>query len=303
VVFLTDSCFSQAEAFTLFKETIVGHKMSEVARRAGVSKATVSRVLNKTHTIAPATEQRVLEVVRQLNYHKNVHAQRLATGRSALLGLVISEITNPYFPEIIRGFQAEAWEREFDVILCNTEYSSQRSQSVIQKLIESDGEEFSEEIAEALADTKRRKERFVQGMNATLREVLSSVEKVPADIFFDDYFRLTAPRIAEVFAERTGVLEACRDRGIEGLLEIRSVRTAIVIALSCRYGQTFEGSPLSLADSIDYLHAPAAAATAEVFVCDDSHLRDALARVGLDNFRVMSMAEFLTASGTSDAAD
>jgi hypothetical protein len=173
----------------------------------------------------------------------------------------------------------------------------------IAELIESDGEEFSEEIAEALADTKRRKERFVQGMNATLREVLSSVEKVPADIFFDDYFRLTAPRIAEVFAERTGVLEACRDRGIEGLLEIRSVRTAIVIALSCRYGQTFEGSPLSLADSIDYLHAPAAAATAEVFVSDDSHLRDALARVGLDNFRVMSMAEFLTASGTSDAAD
>ncbi|MEA2679425.1 MAG: hypothetical protein QOK03_1147 [Candidatus Binataceae bacterium] len=173
----------------------------------------------------------------------------------------------------------------------------------IAELIESDGEEFSEEIAEALADTKRRKERFVQGMNATLREVLLSVEKVPADIFFDDYFRLTAPRIAEVFAERTGVLEACRDRGIEGLLEIRSVRTAIVIALSCRYGQTFEGSPLSLADSIDYLHAPAAAATAEVFVSDDSHLRDALARVGLDNFRVMSMAEFLTASGTSDAAD
>jgi hypothetical protein len=173
----------------------------------------------------------------------------------------------------------------------------------IAELIESDGEEFSEEIAEALADTKRRKGRFVQGMNATLREVLSSVEKVPADIFFDDYFRLTAPRIAEVFAERTGVLEACRDRGIEGLLEIRSVRTAIVIALSCRYGQTFEGSPLSLADSIDYLHAPAAAATAEVFVSDDSHLRDALARVGLDNFRVMSMAEFLTASGTSDAAD
>jgi DNA-binding LacI/PurR family transcriptional regulator len=112
--------------------------MREVATRAGVSKATVSRVLSKTHTIAPETERRVLEVVRQLNYHKNVHARRLATGRSDLFGLVISEISNPYFPEIIRGFQAEAWDRGLDVVLCNTEYRSQRSQSVIQKLIESD---------------------------------------------------------------------------------------------------------------------------------------------------------------------
>lgn len=116
----------------------MGHTMREVARRAGVSPATVSRVLNKTQYISPKTEQRVLEVVRQLNYFKNVHARRLATGRSDLLGLVISEIANPYFPEIIRGFQAEAWERGLDVLLCNTEYKPQRIQSVVRKLIESD---------------------------------------------------------------------------------------------------------------------------------------------------------------------
>ena len=114
------------------------HTMSEVARRAGVSKATVSRVLNKTQSIAPETERRVLEIVQQLNYHKNVHARRLATGRSDLFGLVISEITNPYFHEIIRGFQAEAWDRGFDVVLCNTEYTARQNQSAIQKLIESD---------------------------------------------------------------------------------------------------------------------------------------------------------------------
>ena len=98
----------------------------------------VSRVLNKTHYISPETEQRVLDVVRQLSYFKNVHARRLATGQSDLFGLVISEIANPYFPEIIRGFQAAAWERGFDVLLCNTEYNPQRTRSVIRKLIESD---------------------------------------------------------------------------------------------------------------------------------------------------------------------
>lgn len=116
----------------------MGHTMREVARRAGVSPATVSRVLNKTHSISPQTEQRVLDVVRQLNYYKNVHARRLSTGQSNLFGLVISEITNPYFPEIIRGFQAAAWDRGFDVLLLNTEYHQARTESVMRKLIESD---------------------------------------------------------------------------------------------------------------------------------------------------------------------
>ena len=116
----------------------MGHTMREVAKRAGVSPATVSRVLNKTHYISAETEQRVLEVVRQLNYYKNVHARRLATGQSDLPGLVISEIANPYFPEIIRGFQASAWDRGLDVLLCNTEYDQSRTKSVIRKLIESD---------------------------------------------------------------------------------------------------------------------------------------------------------------------
>ena len=80
----------------------------------------------------------MLEVVHQLNYYKNVHARRLATGRSDLFGLVISEIANPYFPEIIRGFQAAAWDRGFDVLLLNTEYLQARTESVIRKLIESD---------------------------------------------------------------------------------------------------------------------------------------------------------------------
>jgi DNA-binding LacI/PurR family transcriptional regulator len=116
----------------------MSHTMRDVAERAGVSPATVSRVLNKTQYISPNTEQRVLEVVRELNYHKNVHARRLSTGQSNLFGLVISEIANPYFPEIIRGFQAPAWDRGFDVLLLNTEYSPARTESVIRKLIESD---------------------------------------------------------------------------------------------------------------------------------------------------------------------
>src|SRR5258707_4852265 len=116
----------------------MGHTMREVAKRAGVSPATVSRVLNKTHYISVETQRRVLEVVGQMKYFKNVHARRLATGRSDLFGLVISEIANPYFPEVIRGFQASAWDRGFDVLLCNTQYDQARTKSILRKLIESD---------------------------------------------------------------------------------------------------------------------------------------------------------------------
>jgi DNA-binding LacI/PurR family transcriptional regulator len=116
----------------------MAHTMREVARRAGVSLATVSRVLNNTQYISEDTRRRVLEAVHEFNYFKNVHARRLATGRSDLFGLVISEIANPFFPEIIRGFQASAWTHGFDVLLCNTEYDRDRTKAVIRKLRESD---------------------------------------------------------------------------------------------------------------------------------------------------------------------
>src|ERR1700694_1076693 len=116
----------------------MAHTMREVARRAGVSLATVSRVLNNTEYISEETRRRVLAAVREFNYFKNVHARRLATGRSDLFGLVISEIANPYFPEIIHGFQAAAWDRGFDVLLCNTQYDQARTKSILRKLIESD---------------------------------------------------------------------------------------------------------------------------------------------------------------------
>lgn len=116
----------------------MAYKMKDVALRAGVSPTTVSRVLNNTHYIADETRKRVLEVVDELSYYKNVHARRLATGKSDLFGLVISTIANPFFPEIIRGFQGAAWDRGFDVLLLNTEYSQARTESVVRKLVESD---------------------------------------------------------------------------------------------------------------------------------------------------------------------
>ncbi len=114
----------------------MAHTMEEVAKLAGVSPATVSRVLSKNPSISAETATRVMEAVDKLNYRPNVHARRLAIGKSDLFGLVISEIANPFFAEIIRGFQAAAWERGFDVLLLNTEYDDHRADIAVHKLIE-----------------------------------------------------------------------------------------------------------------------------------------------------------------------
>ena len=110
-------------------------RMSDVASRARVSMTTVSHVLNKTRHVAPATVNRVLEAVRELGYYQNVHARRLAQSQSDLVGLVLSEIANPFFSEAINSFQKAALERGFEMLLCNTEYDPNRVRAVIGKLI------------------------------------------------------------------------------------------------------------------------------------------------------------------------
>jgi DNA-binding LacI/PurR family transcriptional regulator len=136
--FLTHISSFKKALRTKERENGMVYTMRDVGRLAGVSASTVSRVLNNTHYISDETRKRVHEVVESVNYYKNVHARRLSTGRSDLFGLVISEIASPYFSEVIRGFQAAAWDRGLDVLLLNTEYIPARTQAIIRKLIESD---------------------------------------------------------------------------------------------------------------------------------------------------------------------
>ncbi|MBO0720454.1 MAG: LacI family DNA-binding transcriptional regulator [Blastocatellia bacterium] len=115
----------------------MAYTMKDVAERAGVSLATVSHVLNKTRYTAPETESRVLAAVEDLNYHANAHARRLAMKQTDLFGLIVSEIANPFFPEIINGFQTAAWKEGFDTLLCNTEHDPMRSNNAIRNMLQS----------------------------------------------------------------------------------------------------------------------------------------------------------------------
>ena len=77
----------------------------EIAKRAKVSTATVSRAINHVATVDPQLAKRVWKVVDELGYYPNTQARALVSGRSRIFGLVVSEITNPFFPEIVQVFE------------------------------------------------------------------------------------------------------------------------------------------------------------------------------------------------------
>jgi len=96
--------------------------LHRVARRAGVSSATVSRVLNNAGGVKDATRARVLNAVRELDYHPNIHASTLARGRSRTLGMIVSNLKNPFFLDIFQALEGDAHERGFEVVVANTDY-------------------------------------------------------------------------------------------------------------------------------------------------------------------------------------
>jgi LacI family transcriptional regulator len=93
-----------------------------VAKRAGVSTATVSRVLNNPQTVRKSTRLRVMKAVSELNYHPNLHAQSLAKGASRTLGMIASNLQNPFFFDIFRALEADAQAHGFEVVVANTNY-------------------------------------------------------------------------------------------------------------------------------------------------------------------------------------
>jgi LacI family transcriptional regulator len=108
----------------------------EVAEQAGVSIATVSKVLNRPQTVAVDTRERVLAVIKQLGYVRNASAHQLRAGRSSAVGLLVHDIANPFFTEVASGVEQAANEAGAIVILCNTMLASEREQQYLRTLEE-----------------------------------------------------------------------------------------------------------------------------------------------------------------------
>jgi LacI family transcriptional regulator len=109
--------------------------LERVARRARVSTATVSRVLNNTGPVKSSTRARVLKAIEAFKYSPNLHARSLAGGRSRSIGVIVSNIDNPFFLDVYRAVETRAHDAGYEVIMAHTDYTSERLVSSIRLMI------------------------------------------------------------------------------------------------------------------------------------------------------------------------
>ncbi|KAB0662267.1 LacI family DNA-binding transcriptional regulator [Burkholderia diffusa] len=95
--------------------------LAQVARRANVTAATVSNVLRNPQKVKPATVERVMAAIRELGYRPNLTARALAEGRTSTLALMLSNITNPFYPEFVLAAEREARKRGHYLLVSNTD--------------------------------------------------------------------------------------------------------------------------------------------------------------------------------------
>jgi DNA-binding LacI/PurR family transcriptional regulator len=108
----------------------------EVAKRASVSIATVSRTINKAASVDPGTAARVWKAIEELRYFPDQQARALVSGRSRILGLIVQDITNPFFPELVKGFEDVAMHHGYEIMISSTNSSPVRTAHCVQRLLE-----------------------------------------------------------------------------------------------------------------------------------------------------------------------
>ncbi|MGB4008367.1 MAG: LacI family DNA-binding transcriptional regulator [Bacillota bacterium] len=109
--------------------------ITDVARKAGVSTSTVSHVINETRYVSDQVKQRVHAAMKDLNYQPNVIARSLRTRETQTVGVVVSDITNPFFTNIVRAIEDEVLKQGYNIILCDTDEKPEREQVYLRLLM------------------------------------------------------------------------------------------------------------------------------------------------------------------------
>jgi DNA-binding LacI/PurR family transcriptional regulator len=107
-----------------------------VAQRAKVSTATVSRTMNGSTKVSPKTAERVRNAIEALNFYPDTNARALGSGRSNLFGLIISDITNPFFPELVKAFEDVVVAHGREVLIANTNYDPERMAICVRRMLQ-----------------------------------------------------------------------------------------------------------------------------------------------------------------------
>jgi DNA-binding LacI/PurR family transcriptional regulator len=113
-----------------------GLTLREIARLAKVSTATVSRAINRVPTVDPVLARRIRKVIEKEGYFPNTNARALVRGHSRSLGLIVSEITNPFFPEIVQTFAKLGVQHGYEVLLSSIDHDPRLLETTARQMIE-----------------------------------------------------------------------------------------------------------------------------------------------------------------------
>jgi LacI family transcriptional regulator len=196
----------------------------QVAAKAKVSVATISRTINRSELVDAKTAEKVWRVIRQLKYYPNGQARALVLGKSRMFGLIISDISNPFFPELVKSFDDAAMQHNYEVLVANTDYKSERMGIAVRRMIE-------------------RKVDGVAIMTSELdRDLLTELYRRRLPLVFLDLGNVQ-PLVSRVVVDyRKGIAEAIRHlvslghqriAFISGPLVLKSARTRRTAFLGC----------------------------------------------------------------------
>lgn len=110
--------------------------IKDVAREANVSIATVSRVLNDIDVVNEDTKKKVLDAIKKLGYRPNIVARSLKTQRTKTIGILVPDISSGFYPEIVRGAEDVSNIYDYNVILCNSDFDSEKEKEYLRVLSE-----------------------------------------------------------------------------------------------------------------------------------------------------------------------
>lgn len=109
--------------------------INDVAERAGVSKSTVSHVINSTRIVDEETRERVLQVISEMDYHPSLAARSLTTNRTGIIGVIVSDTTNTFFGDLLRGVEDILQPHNYSIMVCNTDEILERENKYIDLLL------------------------------------------------------------------------------------------------------------------------------------------------------------------------
>jgi LacI family transcriptional regulator len=110
--------------------------IKDVARLVGVSTATVSHVINNTRYVSEGLKKKILEAIDELHYHPNAVARSLVQKKTRTIGIIISDILNPFYTAIVRGIEDVTYQSGYNVMLCNSDEDPEKEVLYIQILLE-----------------------------------------------------------------------------------------------------------------------------------------------------------------------